>query len=134
MPLRKINYPWLQICGLLMGILLLLGGCVAPDGSVIRLQQGADGSIVGWQLDAPQGSVATNPVVSTRAAQATPPAQATPYPPRPILYYGYAGNGEPEGIRSVQRDGGALDTIWSGYLFGWSPNGDRFAYMDYDSS
>jgi hypothetical protein len=83
---------------------------------------------VGWQLDAPRTPVVASPVITT------PPAHATPYPPRPILYYGYAGNGEPEGIRSVQRDGSALDTIWSGYLFGWSPNGDRFAYMDYDSS
>jgi WD40 repeat protein len=125
---RQSIYGRLWMGWLLFVIVALLGGCIAPDGSIITLQQGADGSIVGWQLDAPSGSVATNAAISTT------PVSTTSYPARPILYYGYAGNGEPDGIRGVYRDGTALDSVWVGYLFGWSPHGDRFAFMAYDST
>jgi hypothetical protein len=42
-----------------MGTLGFLGGCVSPDGSVIRLEQADDGTIVGWQVAAPTKAAAT---------------------------------------------------------------------------
>src|SRR5688572_21834765 len=74
-----------RLLWLLVGIIWLLGGCVAPDGSVIRFKQGPDGTVVGWQVDTPSEEAVTAPVVK----------RIITYPQRPLLIMVY-GTGEDE--------------------------------------
>lgn len=112
---RERTVPWLL--WFLLGLLWPIRGCVAPDGSIIRLQQAPDGQIVGWQVDEPSEAAATA-------------AHGTPYPSRPILYMVPITREENQTpIIAVDQDGTSLGMLGNGLLLGWSHRGDRFAYI-----
>jgi WD40 repeat protein len=101
---------------LLISTLLFLGGCVTPDGSVLRSTQAPDGTIIGWKIEQPNGQV------TNLGARGQPIL-----PPPPILYVG-----EEEGflsLKAVQRTGQSLGSMTGGSLglLGWSPQGDQYA-------
>jgi hypothetical protein len=112
----KVKQAWGMVA-LLVGAALVLSGCVAPDGTVFRLQQAPDGTITGLQAE---------PSPDAAAPVEEPVADAESFPARPILFLGGDAN---VGIAAVESDGTLIGPQQDGMLFGWSPQGDRFAYL-----
>jgi Tol biopolymer transport system component len=54
------------------------------------------------------------------------------YPSRPILYTDIGAEGDIPSIHAVNQDGTYLGMVGTGVLIGWSPQGDRFAYLALD--
>src|SRR5262245_36926581 len=94
---RKRTIQWLT--WVLVGTLWLLGGCVAPDGSVIRFKQASDGTITGLQVDPPADAAVTS-------------EHGAPYPTRPVLFIGQVE--EEWGIVGVDTDAGSPGIVANG--------------------